>query len=121
MNDTHEMSILHYLQSDNPTPEGLNKLIKMGGDMNQTDFFGCSPIHHVSYEGRLDLLKVLIMNKDDIDKEDLWRRLTPFFYACEMRRTECIEYLLICGCNTDIVDKEDYLDDTIPKSNQKIA
>lgn len=68
-------------------------LIDKGADISIKDKFGCLPIHYVSVQGNLELLKKLIQHGSDYNEGDSANE-TPIHQAIRRKHDSIIDYLL---------------------------
>lgn len=84
------------------SPKSSLLLIDAGADINAVNNYGSTPAHIAAYNGRSDILDILLKKKADINKTDM-RDLTPLhsavliYYGPENSR--CVQLLLDAGAD----------------------
>lgn len=68
------------------------------------DIHGQSPLFYICKEGRIELLKLLLENKADINETDNFRQ-TPIFYAARDGKTDMVRTMLEHKANPNHKDK----------------
>jgi uncharacterized protein len=63
-------------------------------DVNHTDDFGRSPLHHASAAGIVSIIDTLIACGADVDARDSQHH-TPLFYACRYVLVYILAYILL--------------------------
>ena len=72
----------------------LNALLKAGGDANARDDKGDTLLMKAAEKGTIDLIKLLLENKADIDARSLEDQYTALYKAAENGHTEAVNLLL---------------------------
>lgn len=85
----------------------VNLLFKYGAGIiiDAQNLLGSSALHVAAKNGNVDIVKVLIINKADINKKDL-DGLTAFHWACRRGYQEVVKLLLEQGADINEKDNE---------------
>ena len=84
----------------------LNDLIATGININQEDASGQSPLHHACFLGYLEIVKTLISNGADVNKNVPKLKLTPLHGASMSRNLKVVKYLIEHGAKVDSKEQE---------------
>jgi hypothetical protein len=99
---------LFYIATSGKYAEIISLLVLAGGNVNAKDKNGATPLHCAGYEGFLDVVKALMIEKNiDVNVQDN-DGFTPLHYA-EMHK-DVVQLLLNAGANQNIRtygDKDD--------------
>ena len=79
-------------------------LIKNGANVNFQDAFGIAPIHGASRTNKLDVIKILLDNKADINLPTTTGKETPLHYAARFNNPDVVKFLLEKGAVKDAKD-----------------
>jgi|WetSurMetagenome_2_1015567.scaffolds.fasta_scaffold24871_1 uncharacterized protein len=79
-------------------------LIKNGANVNFQDAYGVAPIHGAARTNKLDVIKVLLENKADINLPTTTGKETPLHYAARFNNPDVVKYLLDKGAKKDDKD-----------------
>jgi ankyrin repeat protein len=79
-------------------------LIKNGANVNFQDAFGVAPIHGAARTNKLDVIKVLVENKADINLPTTTGKETPLHYAAKYNNPDVVKYFLEKGAKKDEKD-----------------
>ena len=79
-------------------------LIKNGANVNFQDAFGVAPIHGAARTNRLDVIKILLDNKADINLPTTTGKETPLHYAARFNNPDVVKLLLDNGASKDSKD-----------------
>ena len=82
---------LHLLAERNDLRDQIAEIfIKANFDLNITDQFGCTPLHHAAWHGRCDLVTKLINARAMIDMED-FNKEAPLMCAVQRRQMDVVK------------------------------
>jgi uncharacterized protein len=79
-------------------------LIKNGANVNFQDAFGIAPIHGAARTNRLEVIKLLLDNKADINIPTTSGKETPLHYAARFNNPDIVKFLLEKGAVKDAKD-----------------
>jgi len=85
-------------------------LVKLGADINKENIIGETPLFKAYLSGNKALVKYLIEQGEDVNKENKLNGQTPLSLACEKENEVIVKYLVEHGA---IIDKEDNYDETL--------
>ena len=101
--DLSGYSPLHYAARNNHE-EICQMLLTKGANPNIYTYSGKStPLHRAAYMGHLNIVKLLLKYKADLDCQDS-DGLTPLHKAYQQRKQEVVAVLLESGANTQLLD-----------------
>jgi ankyrin repeat protein len=107
INDTHGVHPLFMAVQHDAIPT-VELLIELGADVNviQTDK-NCSPLHLAASNNFLDIVKLLIDHKANVNIQDN-RGYTPLIMAASEGYTECVKRLADAGADVNYRSMDDY-------------
>lgn len=79
-------------------------LIKNGANVNFQDAFGVAPLHGAARTNRLEVIKLLLENKADINLPTTTGKETPLHYAARFNNPDIVKFLLEKGAVRDAKD-----------------
>ena len=79
-------------------------LIKNGANVNFQDAFGVAPIHGAARTNKLDVVKVLLDNKADVNLPTTTGKETPLHYAARFNNPDIVKFLIEKGAKKDTKD-----------------
>lgn len=94
---------LNYMTMDNKSYNEIEKAIKNGANVNETNMFGVTPLMFAVGRSEVEVVKLLIENGADISAEANGS-YTPLFYAVEVNNDKTItivDLLLDAGANIE--------------------
>lgn len=82
--------------------DAVREFIASGGDVNEVDFTGLTPLQIAAYLGRMDMVNELLAAGANVNLADKWGR-TPLEYAAEAQKenAEGVKALLAKGADVD--------------------
>ncbi|MFN7038500.1 MAG: ankyrin repeat domain-containing protein [Alphaproteobacteria bacterium] len=85
--------------------EKVKSLLKEGVDVNSTDRLGHTGLHLASYQGHLNIVKILLENNADLEAGAVKSQYErPIHYAAKNDQTEILEILLEKGAKLNATD-----------------
>lgn len=79
-------------------------LIKKGANVNHQDAFGIAPLHGAARTNQLEVIKILIENKANIDLPTTSGKETPLHYAARYNNPDVVKLLLENKANKNAQD-----------------
>lgn len=79
-------------------------LIKNGANVNFQDAFGVAPLHGASRTNQLEVIKLLVENKADVNLPTTTGKETPLHYAARYNNPDVVKFLLEKGANKEAKD-----------------
>lgn len=104
--DRHDgNTALHFASAKNMTAV-VEELIKKGAKVNTINYEGRTPLHLATLDGHLDVMKVLMEQKEcNVNCKDLWLQ-TPLHMAAQLKLFDCAEHFVDSGASIDEKDKD---------------
>ena len=84
------------------------ELLQSGAEVNRSDRWGNAPLHHAVGAKNIEMAKLLLDYKADINKGTYDRRYTPLSYAVDANNIEMAKLLLGHKANINKQDKWDW-------------
>ncbi len=100
--DSYGNNLLHYLYTDDTNI--VNFLLSLGIDINKTNEFGETPLHHACDYGLYETAKILVEKGANINLRGNSGK-TPLVEAVEYGSIELVEYLLRKGADPNITNE----------------
>jgi ankyrin repeat protein len=91
-----------FMAIENGHVEAAKRILQHGA-ANEGDSEGVTPLHLAAAAGYMELLKIFVEKKEDLNKEDNKGR-TPLYFAAEKGQRAAAEYLLQAGANLNRVE-----------------
>jgi ankyrin repeat protein len=79
-------------------------LIKNGANVNHQDAYGVAPLHGASRTNRVEVVKILIENKADVNLPTTSGKETPLHYAAKYNNPDVVKLLLTNNADKNIKD-----------------
>ena len=79
-------------------------LIKNGANVNFQDAFGVAPIHGAARTNQLEVIKILLENKAEVNHPTTTGKETPLHYAARFNNPDVVKFLLEKGAVKDAKD-----------------
>jgi ankyrin repeat protein len=79
-------------------------LIKNGANVNFQDAFGVAPLHGAARTNQLEVIKILLENKADVNLPTTTGKETPLHYAARYNNADVVKLLLDKGANKNALD-----------------
>ena len=90
--------ILFFKKADLKT---IQKNIEKGERLNQWDKYGLTPLHYMSHEGNLKLVKQLLSLEVDLNIKDKYNQKTALYYALSKNKIDTAVELVSAGANVN--------------------
>ena len=101
----------------------MEKLIQAGGDVNEQNGIGWTPLHYASHyasrEGHVDVVNILIQAGGEVNQKDKWG-WTPLHFASMCGHVEVITALLAAGADKTIKNEDGHTPHDLADGNQDI-
>lgn len=84
--------------------EAVQKALEAGADPNSLNQMGISVLANASFDGRLAIVKALILKHADVNLPNRNSKTTPLMMAVTARHIPIIDALLAAGANPDLMN-----------------
>jgi ankyrin repeat protein len=99
---------LLFISIENNYIKGVEKVLKLGADINYKYKYGWTPLLFATMKGHKDIVEFLIENGADINVKYGADGNTPLLFATRCEYKDIVEILLKNGADTNIKDDRGY-------------
>ena len=101
----YQQNALHQAVLSKNIEEVKSLLKNINLEVNSKDKLGRTALHYAVFNGDMEMTKLLLLYKADIDAVDSAKEWTPLFFAVFMKHTDITNFLIKKGANIILKDK----------------